>query len=169
MHLLFIYSHSSEEFSRTARYSVNTMFLTNTVNNYQTCYPLKNPSVQPCWNTCSGADGPPPSTPQHLFLGFTKWDEKCPKPKRTECYLCWLLGDRPDPPSRSVALSLPILSCSALTSSGKKQVLTRPKQQLIHRQRVYTQVQTDKPKSRNQLLCCVLELQWQHPNTMYIH
>lgn len=77
--------------------------------------------------------------------------------------------DGPDPPSRSVALSLPILSCSALTSSGKKQVLTRQKQQLIHRQWVYTQVQTDKHKSRNQLQCCVLELQRQHPNTMYVH
>lgn len=43
MHLLLIYGHSSEEFSRTARYNVNNVFLTHTVNNYQTCYPLKNP------------------------------------------------------------------------------------------------------------------------------
>lgn len=38
-----------------------------------------------------------------LVFSFSKWDQKWPKPKRTECY-SWLLGDCPDPPSYSCHL-----------------------------------------------------------------
>lgn len=84
-----------------------------------------------------------------LVFRASQWDQKCPKPKRTECYSRQLLGDCPDPPSHSC----PILQSDLLCfwpDLERKHVLTRQKQQLIH-----------KPA-----LCCVPELQQQHPNMM---
>lgn len=120
------------------------------------CFRPGKASVQPSWNT--GRRQTSHLDSSALVFKLSQWDQKCPKPKRTECDSRQRLGACPDPPSHSSPLSLtfpqPDLLCFDLI---RKKETCADKTEAAADPQVYAQVGTDKHKSINAPLRCIPE------------
>lgn len=167
-HLLLVYSRSSQEF-RTARDSVNNRFLTNTVNNYQSCYPVKTPQFNHAETHGQGQTAPSVHSSALVFR-FHKVGREMSQTKENRMLFMPATGR---PPRSSLR------SCSLCTNSSVWAALLWPHleknkcwqdrssswstgSEFTHKcKQISTKAETS--------FCAVLELQWQHPNTTYIH